>query len=26
VGEFLDPALIFGVLDGIPATTKMAWS
>lgn len=26
VGEFLDPALIFGVLDGIPATTKVAWS
>lgn len=26
VGEFLDPALIFGVLDGIPATPQVAWS
>jgi|JI10StandDraft_1071094.scaffolds.fasta_scaffold40972_3 peroxiredoxin len=26
VGEFLDPELIFGVLDGIPSKTTVAWS
>jgi peroxiredoxin len=26
VGEFLDPSLIFGVLDELPTTTQLAWS
>ena len=26
VGEFLDPTLIFGVLEGLPATSNAAWT